>query len=88
MCAVPLGVGMRLIPIKEDPDNFGGTAELGYENVEPEEKPHIRRRTLVRKWVGVLLQMAALFAVPVLAGVCYRDPDRCRAIGILDFYKF
>lgn len=60
----------------------------GYENIEPEEKPHIRRRTLVRKWVGVLLQLAALFAVPVLAGVCYRDPDRCRAIGILDFYKF
>lgn len=66
-----------------------GTDEFcGFENVEPEDKPHARRRTLVRKWVGVLLQMAALFAVPILAGVCYRDPDRCRAIGILDFYKF
>lgn len=72
-------------PPKKGTDEF-----CGFENVEPEEKPstYTRRRTFLLKWVGVLLQLAALFAVPVLAGVCYRDLDRCRAIGILDFYKF
>lgn len=30
MCAVPLGVAMRLIPIKEDPDNFGGACRAVY----------------------------------------------------------
>lgn len=88
MCAVPLGVAMRLLPVKEDPDNFGG--QQGLENVEeppPGGKHEVvaRRRTLVRKWVGVLLQLGALLAVPVLAAVCYRMDMRPQ---ILDFYKF
>lgn len=42
MCAIPLGVAMRLLPVKEDPDNYGG--QQGLENVEPEEpKPHGHR---------------------------------------------
>ena len=81
----------HLTPPPQPTNPKKGTDEFcGFENVEPEEKPstYTRRRTFLLKWVGVLLQLAALFAVPVLAGVCYRDLDRCRAIGILDFYKF
>lgn len=104
LCAIPLGVAMRFLPVTEDPENFGGTAESGFENVEPAvdnknlpahaPPPHLvhhhgARRRVLWRWVGVLLQLAALFVVPVLVGICMKDHERCKSLGgWLDFYKF
>lgn len=105
MCAIPLGVAMRYLPVSENPDDFGGTAESGFENVEPSgdakqalaQAPalyHVhhhgaRRRAQVWRWLGVLFQLSVLLVVPVLVGICVKDPERCQSLGnFLDFYKF
>lgn len=104
MCAIPLGVAMRLIPVKEDESEYGGTEEVGFENVETVAEgeegwehhqmhhvhthTHPKKRTLVWRYVGVCLQLMVLFVLPVMVGFCWKDPEKCSKFPILDFYKF
>ena len=81
--------------ISQDPNpnpipavDVGGTAELGYQNVEPLEKPHVSRRSLAFKYVSIGLRLLGLLILPVLAGMCLQQPEKCRNLQILDFYKF
>lgn len=62
-----------------DADDYGGTAEAGYENVEPTEKPHGRRRRLIRG-LGVTVRLMALIFLPILVAMCLRDPKAFREL--------
>lgn len=56
--------------------------------MEPVEKRHGRRKRLL-KGLTMAIRLVALLILPVLAGMCLRDPERCQEVikSCPDYFK-